>query len=270
MRQKSLHQETLESIARWEKKTKVSGLETKSMRSESTVVGSLSGWKSVNESIKSTDSRDSVLTMGALEYVLDHNPAPLQEFSALREFSGENIAFLTSVAEWKHALPEVLKEKDGGDLTKDGAESKDLIREHFNAALHIYAQFISVRYAEFPLNISFQTIKKLAIIFDEPAQRIYGSEPKANSATPFAEPEKSVFDLSSPTSEGGFSAANRSTDTIVPYLGDIPEAFSATIFDEAEASIKYLVLTNTWPKFIKDRRISVNSLEALQSGTEAA
>jgi hypothetical protein len=50
------------------------------------------------------------------------------------------------------------------------------------------------------------------------------------------------------------------------YWGDIPEGFNATIFDDAEGSIKYLVLTNTWPKFVKDRRCSTDSNDTLEAG----
>ena len=62
------------------------------------------------------------------------------------------------------------------------------------------------------------------------------------------------------------------TDAIkdrVQYWGDIPADFDASIFDAAEASIKYLVLTNTWPKFIKDRRGSVGSFDTLDVSMEA-
>ena len=171
MRHQSLRQETLDSIARWEKKTKASGRsEIKSMKSESTLVASLWGGKSVNESIKSNESRDSVLTMGALEHVLERNPTPLQEFSALREFSGENIAFLTSVTEWKRSLPAALK--DGTDL-----KDKVLLREQFNLALHLYAEFVSDRYAEFPLNLSSQVLKKLGEIFERSEGGIIVSAP---------------------------------------------------------------------------------------------
>jgi hypothetical protein len=261
LRHQSLRQETLDSIARWESKTKNGGRsDGKSMKSESTLVASLWGGKSVNESIASNESRDSVLTMGALEHVLERNPTPLQEFSALREFSGENIAFLTSVAEWKRALPDNLSAAEPKD--------RDVLREHFNHALHLYADFISNRYAEFPLNLSSQNIKKLSDIFEQPCQLVYGDEHrKSNSATPFddgfsfGEPPSPVSSSSGEVEKE--KAAAKLEIAVAHYWGEIPEAFDATVFDDAEASIKYLVLTNTWPKFIKDRRESLASLETL-------
>lgn len=265
MRHQSLRQETLDSIARWEMKVKSSSSEDKSLNSDATVVASMiSGWKS-NTSTSTLNSRDSILTMGALEHVLERNPAPLQEFSALREFSGENIVFLTSVAEWRSRLPEAMK----STTTQQAKNNRDIVREHFNRALHIYAEFISVRHAEFPVNISHQELRTLEDIFEKPARIVYGEERECDPTSPF---DKFTFDLPSPASLDSektmqTSMAGEIKDR-VQYWGDIPAEFDASVFDAAEASIKYLVLTNTWPKFIKDRRNSVDSIEGLKFGVE--
>ncbi|KAJ5564861.1 hypothetical protein N7513_001103 [Penicillium frequentans] len=264
IRSQSLRKETLDSIARWELKVKSSGSEEKSLNSASTMVESfMSGWKSTNDSIKSNGSRDSIMTMHALEHVLERNPTPLQEFSALREFSGENIAFLTGVAEWKNSLPAILK-----DGTCDGP-SKGAVRESFNCALHLYAKFISVRHAEFPLNISSQDLTNLDHIFEKPTRLLYGDERETNPVSPF---DKFTFDLPSPaltdSSEKGLKPTSTEIKDRVQYWGQIPEEFCATVFDDAEKSIKYLVLTNTWPKFIKDRRTSIESFETLKPGMD--
>ena len=69
----------------------------------------------------------SILTMDALEHTLAKNPEPLQEFSALRDFSGENIAFLTRIREWRaqHIVgaKEVVKDE------KDSTTTLSLSRE---------------------------------------------------------------------------------------------------------------------------------------------
>lgn len=268
MRRQSLRQETLDSIGRWESKVlkvKGSGSEAKSFISESTMVGSMiSGWKSAN-SVNTNSSRDSILTMRSLEFVLKHNPTPLQEFSALREFSGENVAFLTSVAEWKSSLRTAMR-----DSALPGVGNlRDLTRKYFNLALHIYAEFISVRHAEFPVNISSQDLKKLDSIFEGPTQLLYGEKCEADPVNSF---DEFTFEPPSPTSSEGSEKAIKSSETNtiknrVQYWGEIPE-FDATVFDDAEASIKYLVLTNTWPKFVKDSRRSVDSARTLRPGME--
>ena len=43
----------------------------------------------------------ALFSRDALEHCLRLNPEPLQQFAALKDFSGENIAFLTSVRQWK-------------------------------------------------------------------------------------------------------------------------------------------------------------------------
>jgi hypothetical protein len=43
----------------------------------------------------------ALFSRDALEHCLRLNPDPLQQFAALKDFSGENVAFLTSVRQWK-------------------------------------------------------------------------------------------------------------------------------------------------------------------------
>lgn len=264
MRQQTLRQETLDAIAQWEARTKAAGSEAKSLASASTMVDSmLSGFKSTNASITSTGSEASILTMSALEYVLERKPTPLQRFSALHDFSGENIAFLTSVGEWKNSLPPSVRDSTA---PWDG-NVKDLVRERFNRAIHIYAEFISVHHAEFPINISSQDLKKLENIFEKPTQILYGDEREVDNVTPFefSEPPSPAF---SEDSEKAIKSSASAIKDRVQYWGEVPEEFSASVFDDAEQSIKYLVLTNTWPKFIKNHRTSVSSFDTLKDGME--
>ncbi|KAL2864850.1 uncharacterized protein BJX67DRAFT_200395 [Aspergillus lucknowensis] len=268
MRHQSLRQETLDAIAQWEKRTKGNNADDKSLGSTATMVDSmLSGWKSTNGSVKTNSSaRESILNMSALEYVLDRNPTPLQKFSALNDFSGENVAFLTSVTEWKAVIPPALR-----GVTEKDDSSKESIRACFNQALFIYAEFISVHHAEFPVNISSHDLKKLDSIFEEPARILFGNGGSADTdpATPF---NKSTFDFDARPSPIYSEFSQSSVSAIkerAQYWGEVPAAFDATVFDDAEKSIKYLVLTNTWPKFIRSqRRISVDSAETLRSTTE--
>ncbi|KAF7548506.1 hypothetical protein G7Z17_g7018 [Cylindrodendrum hubeiense] len=98
---------------------------------------------------------DRLLTMSALDHVLNENPGPLQDFSALSDFSGENIAFLTRTAFWRSMWP------------APGEQQK---LDAYNHALEIYTDFISPRDAEFPLNLSSQDLKRLEDIFEKSAR----------------------------------------------------------------------------------------------------
>ncbi|KAK5994778.1 hypothetical protein PT974_03161 [Cladobotryum mycophilum] len=263
IRHQNLKEETLATIAQWEaKNTNVK--RNKSIRSSHTAVGSTTtGWRSVNGSVNST-SDESVFTMSALEYVLEKNPEPLQKFSALRDFSGENIAFLTSVSEWKSMLP--------NDLNMSDEARRELVRERFNRALRIYKEFISSQDAEFPINLSSSQHKKLEAIFEGSARIMYGVKEVVDPITPF-DPTKWDRSKYSGSSAGSNSetvkVSSDQTSSIgdrVQYWGTIPESFDGHVFDDAEKAIKYLVLTNTWPKFVRDRRSSVVSLDSQEAG----
>ncbi|RDA84355.1 hypothetical protein CP532_2591 [Ophiocordyceps camponoti-leonardi (nom. inval.)] len=303
-RNQTLQQETLETIAMWEShKKNPHHTSARSIHTGSTVVESMmSGWKSTNGSVKTNDSGESILTMSALEHVLERNPGPLQEFSALRDFSGENIAFLTSVAEWKSSLPPAVwkknkagrcggkrvgekKKKNKGDEDMEEEEDQEeeydeivrddqtmeLLHERFNRALRIYAAYVGVGDAEFPINISSQQLKKLEAVFEGPARTLLGDKPELDSsATPFDmtghHHQKPPPSTASSGTEKGQHAPNApqlpALQSFIAdraqYWGPIPEGFDETVFDDAEKSIKYLVLTNTWPKFVKARRLSID------------
>ncbi|OLN89334.1 hypothetical protein CCHL11_09016 [Colletotrichum chlorophyti] len=253
---KSLQQETLDSIAVWEAKNKARNDRRDSLTTESTKIGSYNSiaWRSLAQLEKDTSQSESVLTMSALEYVLDKNPEPLRKFSALRDFSGENIAFLSAVVEWKSSIPQ---------NSENNEQLSELTRERFNRALHIYTEFISPYHAEFQINIASQDLKRLEKIFGGAAKSIYGEEEKR-----FTDPVVPFEDISwgpeaaSAESETGVISQSGSRSSLTDrgqYWGDIPEAFTVSVFDDAEASIKYLVLTNTWPKFVKERRYSLDS-----------
>ncbi|POR32198.1 Uncharacterized protein TPAR_07584 [Tolypocladium paradoxum] len=270
MRHQTLRQETLDSIAQWESNNTASRSGAKSLNSASTMVESMmSGWKSTNGSVK-TNSGESILTMSALEYVLERNPAPLQEFSALRDFSGENIAFLTCVAEWKNSLPPAARH--GAEGAND-QNTRELVRERFNRALRIYVEFISTRDAEFPINISSQDLKKLENVFESSARILHGEKRDVDPVAPFDIPGFSIKPPSSPTtsshsSEKASVVEGAQTEDRVQFWSDIPENLDETVFDDAEKSIKYLVLTNTWPKFVRHRRSSMDSFDAIAAGND--
>ncbi|KAJ4267129.1 hypothetical protein NW762_003227 [Fusarium torreyae] len=270
----TLQRETLDSIAQWQLNKKAGTHGARSVATGSTTVApsALTSW-SKDGSVKSSGG-ESILTMEALEYVLERNPEPLQQFSALRDFSGENIAFLRAVAEWKTSLPPAVRDPE---RIKEPSV-QELVRERFNSALRIYTSFVSSRDAEFQINLSSQDQRKLETVFENSARILYGDKRQVDPATPF-----DTFQMTTTANKVKSSAASlhgsetgiMTTESIDPgeqseksalYWGDIPDGFDATIFDVSEAHIKYLVLTNTWPKFVKDRRCSIDSNDTLENG----
>lgn len=247
IRHQALQQETLDIIAAWESRNTTLdsnslGAATlrKKARHESSFFEKATKWSASTSSTTWSDN-SSLLNMSALERTLDSNPGPLRDFSALNDFSGENIAFLEAVAEWKSTF------------------STENVRNQFIRALGIYHEFISPHYAEFPINISFQEMAQLEATFEKAARVIYGDTQVNSPATSFTPgsdwPMETIVAKRSYGSEVVDSPDNstrelRSSLKHVSYWGEIPVGFSAQIFDQAERSIKYLVLTNTWPKFL--------------------
>ncbi|KAI5456927.1 hypothetical protein BGZ63DRAFT_366029 [Mariannaea sp. PMI_226] len=238
-----LAKKVTDTNAKWETASQTTTLRT-----------SMSGeWKistSVLEKGQSIDYLDEcmgdrLLTMGALDHVLNDNPGPLQEFSALSDFSGENIAFLTRVAAWKSSWPGPFDEQHN--------------HEAFNRALEIYTDFISPRDAEFPLNLASQDLKDLEGVFEKPTRILLG-EAAVNQVTP--------FDLPNPFSgDEEQGTGSRFGDVLgrAHYTGEIPSSFNSAIFDTAQTHVKYLVLTNTWPKFVKEMQSRRRSSETERS-----
>lgn len=193
-------------------------------------------------------SEDQLMTMSALERVLAENPIPLQDFSAINDFSGENIAFLRRAAAWKTEFEESIRSTE--EMPMHDSERLAL----YNRAIDIYTDFISPAEAEFPLNLSSGQLNSLSHLF-APALAASPPSPTANSATP--------FDLPS----SGTCASTRDL-----YTGHVPASFDMAIFDAAQSHIKYLVLTNTWPKFVAEmqarrRRRSADTARSSSVGT---
>lgn len=230
----------------------------------------------------SSEKGDSpLLTMAALEHVLTQNPTPLLHFSATRDFSGENIAFLTAVAAWKSSLPAPF-------VRNRHNTSPEIVREVYTAALKIYTDFVGVRDAEFPINIAWVDLRKLQGVFERAARSLDGAgqgEGRRDSALLFGEVDFSGYKGEGNGSEVGIVTGSRkgsvaSTETLVlqevglgiegeVFGGDIPATFDESVFDAAQASIKYLVLTNTWPKYVRERRSSEGSVRTAETDETA-
>ena len=262
-----LKTETLAVIADWENKNKAFG----SVDSDSTEVHSptVKSFKSATgsqkdfarpKSVKSTggtsvSSRKShMYTMIALEHALKWNATPLQKFAAYKDFSGENISFLTHLTTWKRSWSTIKKSKHSFQLPSERETSDEELRGQYNRALRLFAAFCSAEHAEFPINLASRTQRYLDDMFADAADLLFGdtrSHSSYNSATPFdldRSQSTTRLDIDMEALPRHSDDTTRNED--VWYWGDIPESFGPNVFDDSENEVKYLVLTNTWPKFV--------------------
>ncbi|KAJ4351098.1 hypothetical protein N0V95_004145 [Ascochyta clinopodiicola] len=290
-RAQSLRQETLEAIAEWEKRQAMNSSDgtlaaERSLKSHSIYSDTYSKTTTLKSGGDMTvnsleSSKSGMLTMTALENALRTNAAPLLRFAALKDFSGENVSFLTHVADWRKYW------------FTPKASTADHHRQQFIAATHIYARFISLEFSEFPINISSREMKRLYNVFDSAAVLLYRnkrgslSSETSDSATPFdnVQPDDaSAAESHMPPSPTGSTFGLKDLDALgranlraVSRLDgiysderyadiEIPDSFAEVIFDPAESEIKYLVLTNTWPKFVNAGRAASQTSNDEEAG----
>ncbi|KAI8935415.1 hypothetical protein NX059_007995 [Plenodomus lindquistii] len=261
----SLRQETLDAIANWEARQTANGFnsdiaEGLSTHPTSSIATTLKpDYENSYSKIPFESQKSDMLTMNALENALRNNAVPLLRFASLQDFSGENVSFLVNLSDWRRYW--------------FSAELPDAQHRHeqFIAGARIYAHFVS-DFAEFPINISSKEKKRLQNVFEDAANILYRQ--KRGSVTSATSDSATPFDNMLPTdSKNSFSSTtelqlNMNLDSLgranfravsrmqAPYLDEtntdiqVHEAFEGYIFDASESEIKYLVLTNTWPKFV--------------------
>ena len=277
LKTRTLRKETLEILAEWEHKHQKSG---STIGSDSRLpVDSVISSKATTSSSQ-RQAKGEMYNMNALETALNTNPTPLLLFAALKDFSGENICFLNHVHDWKASWnPSSRSRYLLANQHHSPLEDEALRLRQFSVAVEIYSSFVSMQYSDFPINLGSAHLKKLNSMFAGPAATINATVTH-NPATPFNRKrssnrpwdaehgsEKELVTMTSTTVDDNdnddtfsTSQSNHLTSvrkfslmTLQPRLPSsvpIPEVFGPDVFDDAEHSIKYMVLTNTWPRFV--------------------
>lgn len=216
--------------------------------------------------------------MAALEKALLMNPIPLLQFAAIKDFTGENIVFLIQVRDFHIACNRTLSLGNG--LTEEA-------RSHlFDLALEVYMSSVHAKTTEFPINIEHKIRRELDNIFEVAAseRRPYRDSMDSFEDESMQDPFRPhSVELTLPKNVRGILERADSEDMGVTLNNDSQEEmvsstkefvfesnpcvrppvkrtkaarvipnFDENVFDEAEKSIKYLVLTNTWQKFVME------------------
>ena len=246
--------------------------DAKKLLSEPSTTGSLA--------TRSTGSkRGKMFSMESLDECLATNCDGLQVYASCMELNGENIIFLTKVRGFQR--------KWGMDFSKIRDSSRARMGM-FRAALSIYVTLVHSDTASYPINIESPIYAKLESIFGAAtklvASRRNSESPSTpiSSVTPWDEPqseplvEVSMLEssdtypmrhMSLSTPPARRSIDNNSREHIIPLDDDpqdslagfkIPAEFGEHVFDAAFKSIKYMVWSETWQRYMNWKRSSAS------------
>jgi hypothetical protein len=203
--------------------------------------------------------------MAALETALIAEPNALLHFAATKDFTAESVIFLLQVQSWRAAC-------ENGSQKLADLPAQTRIQLH-QMAVEIYTQSVSEKTAEFPINIEGPIRTQLDAVFKSAlsASKERSGENSVdpfNVVTPFdnsnAESSTKLATIPLVREIGSSSSESRRSESEEDISGietlaispsrDLFECFDERVFDAAEKSIKYLVLTKTWRKFVDMKR----------------
>ena len=244
--------------------------DNKKLYSEPSTTGSLA--------TRSTGSkRGKMFSMESLDECLTSNCDGLQVYASCMELNGENIIFLTKVLGFQR--------KWNMDFSKIRDSSRARMGM-FRAALSIYVTLVHSDTASYPINIESPIYAKLESIFAAAtklvASRRNSESPSTpiSSVTPWDEPQSEPLVKSSMLESPGTypmrnmslstpparrSIDNDSREHIISLDDDpqdtlagfkLPAEFDEHVFDAAFKSIKYMVWSETWQRYMNWKRSS--------------
>ena len=240
-------------------------------------------------SSSTTKSKDQYC-MSALEAQINEDIDSLLIWTSKREFTAENVVFLKAVRDFKRKWA---TEEAGGR-----ALSTEQIRQRYEEAGLIFFNLVNPNTARFNINIDSVTYRQLESVFSALAtpdtspstpgggnnlvcpwnddfQRLTEiATSGTDSETKLVDEVKNTYQsqvLSVELKDRG-SLGVSSTDSSVgsPTVPSslVPSAFNLTVFDRAYASIRYLVFTNSWVKFVDSQETTSVSESFWSSSTK--
>lgn len=207
--------------------------ETESLTSSQSSVSTKSSTVISSKELKSKAS------MQALEFSIEHSIEPLIAWAASREFTAENTIFLREVRNFK---------KKWSALRVVTTAQR---RQMFNDASLIFFTLINPFTAETPINIEYKIFKTLQSTFANVEFDPY--MPRSQTPDDIKSPvtrENVVCPWEDTLSRPASIASNQTSSSTSSTRTIVPSEFTEEVFDAAFESIKYLVFTNTWPRYI--------------------
>ncbi|PPJ58943.1 hypothetical protein CBER1_04129 [Cercospora berteroae] len=269
--------ETLTLIKNWEEKGAQSG------------EPSVSSGEASNLSVGISTRSKEIFSMASLEQALAVNPLPLLRFAASKDFTAENIIFLMRVREWRQVHASAPRLLNTTTLTADAQELlfRMGVDIYTTCVSDIYSEFpINIDHnikvaldnvfapavpdkkkrlsddstSSSPWDIDMEALQKAPIQLEIQRMTLSRETSDESVDTMWSAKSKSLKSQSSRDVKTGFMddderpifARHPATAPLGVARAKIRPAFDGAVFDAAEASIKYLVLTNTWRKFAQE------------------
>ena len=207
-------------------------------------------------------------SLQAFEEALQNASSELLEYASTREFTGENIVFLNSVRDFKSHWQSALSKDE------ELAPSIEHGQKFFSIATDIFDRCVSLQTSQFPINIESHVYSELNGMFGRDVV------PSSSVVAPFADRwslatiaaltktsetyttnNKPVRPGPNPTSDpnsniGQDFRATSSEFILSTRANSVPDGFDVNVFDKAERSVKYMVFTNTWARYVESWRHS--------------
>ncbi|KAL8726979.1 MAG: hypothetical protein Q9166_006342 [cf. Caloplaca sp. 2 TL-2023] len=213
-------------------------------------------------------NKGKMYTMESLDACLAGNYDSLQVYSSCMELNGENIIFLTKVLAFRLAC-----QKAFHTTCNSSTEFRRARTDMFRNALGIFITLVHSQTATYPINIESPIYNRLETIFG-PATALVAiykapSRTSSLSATPWDDPgsgtsptrEFPMRSLSKPPSKynGNDNGSSEHivgitdhddsvTESGIPF--EVPVDFDESVFDAAYKSIRYMVWSETWQRYM--------------------
>ena len=240
-----------------------------------------------SDSVRSRSTRSSrkgMYPMESLDECLASDSNGLQVYASSMELNGDNIIFLTSVLAFQRSCQQAF-----ASTCKSTADFRRARATMFRAGLGIFVSLVHTGTASYPINIESPIYNRLNHIFGEATASIASvnirrtpslsasssanitpwdnhseSDDTASSETHFPMQPLAGDESSIPPSTLG---RNDSSEHIVNATGSddasikVPVDFDERVFDAAFKSVRYMVWTETWQRYMAWKRTSGSNIE---------
>ncbi|OCK75297.1 hypothetical protein K432DRAFT_409153 [Lepidopterella palustris CBS 459.81] len=194
---------------------------------------------STSTSSSSNPSLKHKASMQSLEYTIEHNIEPLITWAAHKEFTAENMVFLREVLSFKNKWANPTEKEMLGSTTLTPCQR----RQQFSEASMIFFTLVNPFTAETPINIEYKVFRPLQAMFADVLFDPYESSDTRSERENVVCPWEDEVEVYRPGSiKSDVSGAD---------IEFVPLEFSSAVFDAAYESIKYLVFTNTWSRYVE-------------------